>query len=151
MSQEENLNSSLYMINRTCSFSLLLPSFQGDKRLLENHRERMRSSHTVYVCVCAQSEWITRRLAHTLSKIWPPVKLTTHSANHRHRIKTTKPRKEAVSTTRTGEGCPEPPQTITKGAHKTPRLLASLLKIAAGTLNIKVLYLFYFIFDMVPR
>ncbi|XP_056108942.1 transmembrane protein 232 [Rhinichthys klamathensis goyatoka] len=94
---------------------------EGDKRLLENHRERMRSSHTVYVCVCAQSEWITRRLAHTLSKIWPPVQLTAHSANHRHRMKTTKPKKEAVSTARTGEGCPEPPQTIIKDAHKTPR------------------------------
>lgn len=111
---------------------------------MENHRERMRSSHTVYVCVCAQSEWITRRLAHTLSKIWPPVKLTTHSANHRHRMKTTKPRKEAVSTSRTGEGCPEPPQTITKDTHKTPRLLASLLQIAAGTLNIKVGLRFFF-------
>ncbi|CAM4536402.1 unnamed protein product [Leuciscus chuanchicus] len=114
-------SGGLLTLLKQCNFSLLLPPFQGDKRLLENHRERMRSSHTVHVCVCAQSEWITRRLAHTLSKIWPPVQLTTHSANHRHKIKTTKPRKEAVSTARTGEGCPEPPQTITKGAHKTPR------------------------------
>ncbi|XP_048045940.1 transmembrane protein 232 isoform X2 [Megalobrama amblycephala] len=94
---------------------------EGDKRLLENHRERMRSSHTADVCVCAQSKRITGRLAHTLSQIWPPVQLTTHSSNHRHRIKTTKTRKEAISTARTGEGCPEPHQTITKDAHKTPR------------------------------
>ncbi|KAK9974168.1 hypothetical protein ABG768_022274 [Culter alburnus] len=94
---------------------------EGDKRLLENHRERMRSSHTVDVCVCAQSKRITGRLAHTLSQIWPPVQLTTHSSNHRHRIKTTKTRKEAISTARAGEGCPEPHQTITKDAHKTPR------------------------------
>jgi len=44
-------------------------------------------------------------------------------------MKTTNPRKEAVSTART-----EPPQTVIKDAHKAPRLLASLLKIAAGKL-----------------
>ncbi|KAK7173815.1 hypothetical protein R3I93_003591 [Phoxinus phoxinus] len=36
-------------------------------------------------------------------------------------MKTTKPRKEAVSTARTGEGCLEQPQIITKDAPKTPR------------------------------
>ncbi|XP_016422426.1 transmembrane protein 232 [Sinocyclocheilus rhinocerous] len=96
---------------------------EGDKRLLENHRERMRSSHTVEVCVCAQSERITGRLAHSLSQICPPVQLTTHSADHRHRIKTTKPRKDAVSTARAGRGRPEliTPHSITKDHHKTPR------------------------------
>ncbi len=123
------------MINRTCSFTLLLSPFQGDKRLLEKHRERMRSSHTVEVCVCAQSERITGRLAHSLSQICSPVQLTTHSADHRHRIKTTKPRKEAVSTARAGRGRPEPitPHSITKDHHKTPRLLASFLKNASAT------------------
>ncbi|KAL1274489.1 hypothetical protein QQF64_027303 [Cirrhinus molitorella] len=94
---------------------------EGDKRLLEQHRERMRSSHTVDVCVCAQSEQITGRLAHTLSQICPPVQLTTHSADHRHKIKTTKPRKEAVSTARAIGGRPEPItcHSITKDCHKT--------------------------------
>ncbi|XP_016104534.1 transmembrane protein 232-like [Sinocyclocheilus grahami] len=96
---------------------------EGDKRLLENHRERMRSSHTVEVCICAQSERITGRLAHSLSQICSPVQLTTHSADHRHRIKTTKPRKEAVSAARAGRGRPEliTPHSITKDHHKTPR------------------------------
>ncbi|XP_058631684.1 transmembrane protein 232 isoform X1 [Onychostoma macrolepis] len=97
---------------------------EGDKRLLENQRERMRSSHIVEVCVCAQSERITGRLAHSLSQICSPVQLTTHSADHRHRIKTTKPRKEAVSTARAGRGRPEPitPHSVTKDHHKTLRL-----------------------------
>ncbi|XP_067293947.1 transmembrane protein 232 [Pseudorasbora parva] len=101
---------------------------ESDKRLVENHRERMRSSHTVDVRVCAQNERITGRLAHTLSQIWAPVQLTTHSVNHRHKIKTTKPRKEAFSTARTGEGYPEPFQkkyplkTSRQGKHGASHL-----------------------------
>lgn len=127
------------MINRTYSFTLLLSPFQGDKRLLENHRERMRSSHTAEVCVCAQSEQITGRLAHFLSQICSSVQLTTHSADHRHTTKTTKPRKEAVSTAKAGRGHPEliTPHSITKDHHKTQRLLASLLNIASVTLTEK--------------
>uniref|UniRef100_A0A9J7Y474 Transmembrane protein 232 n=1 Tax=Cyprinus carpio carpio TaxID=630221 RepID=A0A9J7Y474_CYPCA len=96
---------------------------EGDKRLLENHRERMRSSHTAEVCVCAQSEQITGRLAHFLSQICSSVQLTTHSADHRHTTKTTKPRKEAVSTAKAGRGHPEliTPHSITKDHHKTQR------------------------------
>ncbi|KAI2664247.1 Transmembrane protein 232 [Labeo rohita] len=91
---------------------------EGDKRLLEKHRERMRSSHTVDVCVCAQSEQINGRLAHTLSQICPPVQLTTHSADHR----STKPRKEGASTARPGRERQEliTPHSITKDRHKTP-------------------------------
>ncbi|KAK7165257.1 hypothetical protein R3I94_003578 [Phoxinus phoxinus] len=88
---------------------------------LQKHLNQETDPRIINAVRIIESEWITRRLAHTLSKIWPPVQLATHSANHRHRMKTTKPRKEAVSTARTGEGCPEQPQIITKDAPKTPR------------------------------
>lgn len=41
-SQEQNLNSSLYMINRTCSITLLLSSFHGNKSVQANHRGDQR-------------------------------------------------------------------------------------------------------------
>ncbi|XP_059405830.1 transmembrane protein 232-like [Carassius carassius] len=96
---------------------------EGDKRLLENHRERMRSSHTVEVCVCTQSERITGQLAHSLSQICSSVQLTTNSEDLRHRTKPTKPRKEAVSTAKARRGRPEPitPHSFTKDHQKTPR------------------------------
>ncbi|XP_073696120.1 transmembrane protein 232 [Garra rufa] len=96
---------------------------EGDKRLLEKHRERMRSSHTVDVSVCTQSEGITGRLAHTLSQICPPVQLTIHSSDHRHKIKTSKPRKETASTASAGGGHPKliTSHSISKDRHKTPR------------------------------
>ncbi|NP_001093523.1 transmembrane protein 232 [Danio rerio] len=90
---------------------------EGDKRLLEKHRERIRSSRTDNACVCAVSEQITRRLAHALSKICPPVQLSACSADHRHRVK------PSQLTAWAGRRQTEPntPHIFTKDTFKTPR------------------------------
>ncbi|RXN17536.1 transmembrane protein 232-like [Labeo rohita] len=90
---------------------------------LQKHLKQETDPRVINAVRITESEQINGRLAHTLSQICPPVQLTTHSADHRHKIKTTKPRKEGASTARPGRERQEliTPHSITKDRHKTPR------------------------------
>ncbi len=125
------------MINRTCSFTLLLSPFQGDKRLLEKHRERMRSfTHSWSVCMCTEraDHWSASTLsfpdllsssAH-YSFCRPPAQNKNHQTQERGSFHS-QSRKRTPWTDHT--------PLHYKDHHKTPRLLASFLKNASATLT----------------